>query len=431
MLNIKLQIRSMTRLDFVCLFLLLFLFNPGFAQKTKIGFPVLVLPAESFISNSGNVSVVGEEKKRVEVKANAEQAFLNYKINIPVAGRYSIRIYAKDVKGKSLTCWLEDYVDNKDGRTYDITGKMIFEKSTSSSSFIEKDGTPLAANLHYIKIHVANGELTLEKITFSLLKENKSSPSVFKQNMTGKDWSLVWSDEFNGQGLPDNSKWNYDLGNWGWGNNELQYYTVKRVQNARQEKGNLIVEARKNDNGHPWSSARLTTRGLQSFVYGKIEIRAKVASGLGSWSAGWLLGDDYVDELSWPYCGEIDVMENVGFEIDKSTGDGLTHASLHCGSYYFKLRNQPTAITEVPSMSNSFHTYTMEWYPDSILIGVDQQMYFKYKDKSSPLAWPFDKAQNLILDLAIGGGWGGAQGVDSTMTSQKLVVDYVRVYQLK
>ena len=431
MLNIKLQIRLMTKVGLVCLFLLPLFSILSYAQKTKIGFPVLVLPAESFISNSGNVSVSGDEKKRVEVKANVEQAFLNYKINIPVAGRYSIRLYARDVKGKSVTCWLEDYVDNKDGRTYDITGKMIFEKSTSSSSFIEKDGTPLAANLHYIKIHISNGELTLEKITFILLKEHKSSPIVYKQNMTGKDWSLVWSDEFNGQGLPDNSKWNYDLGNWGWGNNELQYYTVKRVQNARQEKGNLIIEARKNDNGHAWSSARLTTRGLQSFVYGKIEIRAKVANGLGSWSAGWLLGDDYVDELSWPYCGEIDIMENVGFEIDKATGDGKTHASLHCGAYYFKLRNQPTSITEVASMSNSFHTYTMEWYPDSILIGVDQQMYFKYKDESSPLAWPFDKAQNLILDLAIGGGWGGAQGVDPTMTSQKLVVDYVRVYQLK
>jgi beta-glucanase (GH16 family) len=121
----------------------------------------------------------------------------------------------------------------------------------------------------------------------------------------------------------------------------------------------------------------------------------------------------------------------VGFELDGITGNGKTHASIHCGAYYFKLGNQPTAIANVENMSNAFHTYTLEWLPNSLAITIDGKKYFEYHDTSGNLSWPFNQPQNLILNLAMGGGWGGAQGVDPTMTSQKFIIDYVRIYELQ
>ncbi|MEI6677951.1 MAG: family 16 glycosylhydrolase [Mariniphaga sp.] len=411
----------------------LMIFTVGKGQNIrKIGIPALIVQAENFISNSGNIVQIEKKNKGGGIMTNTEEAWLSYKLNIPVTGRYNIRIYAANTGGKEASCWIEDYIDNKDGRTYNISGDMVVKGNRlSENNFIQKDAAPLAAGIHYIKLHIEKGAVIVDHLNFTMMKEHKASPVVFKQNTLGKEWQLEWSDEFDGTGLPDSSKWTFDIGNWGWGNNELQYYTNKRVQNARQENGNLIIEARKNDNGFPWSSARLTTRGKESFLYGKIEFRARVPVGRGTWSAGWLLGDEYTDEFSWPYCGEIDVLESVGFELNGVNGNGKTHASVHCGTYYFKLGNQKTAITDVENMSGDFHTYALEWFPDSMLISVDGKKYFNYHDTSDKSSWPFNKPQNLILNLAIGGGWGGAKGVDSTLTSQKLIFDYVRVYSRK
>ena len=230
--------------------------------------------------------------------------------------------------------------------------------------------------------------------------------------------------------MPDTSKWNYDIGDWGWGNNELQYYTENRAENARLVDGNLIIEAIKDQEGD-WTSARLTTRGKVSFLYGRIEFRAKVPLHRGNWAAGWTLGDEYVDEKSWPYCGEIDILESVGYEINDTTGDGTAHASAHCGAYYFKLGNQPTGILEVENMNNDFHIYAVDWTPNGIVASVDGHPYFTYDDISTDLSWPFNKPQNIILNLAMGGGWGGLKGMDESVKSQQFIVDYVRVYKRK
>jgi len=401
-------------------------------NQRKMEAPTLTVEAESFISNSGNISIVNENKSVVSVQTKEDDAWLSYKINIPTSGRYTIKLFARNSSAKEAVCWIEDYIDNKDGRTYDVSGKLIITgKDQKSLSFVQKDGTPMAASSHYLKLHIEKGTVIFDKLTFTLIREHQTTPVVIRSNTEGKEWKLIWSDEFNGQGLPDSTKWTFDIGNWGWGNNELQYYTTGRIENARQENGNLIMEARKNDYGYPWSSSRLTTRGKESFLYGKIEFRAKVPVGRGTWAAGWLLGDNYIDELSWPYCGEIDVMENVGYELDENSGNGKTHASVHCGAYYFKLNNQPTAIVDVENMHDGFHTYAIEWMPKAIAISIDGKKYFDYHDTTNNLSWPFDKPQNLILDLAIGGGWGGAKGIDSTLTSQKMILDYIRVYQLK
>jgi beta-glucanase (GH16 family) len=211
----------------------------------------------------------------------------------------------------------------------------------------------------------------------------------------------------------------------------LQYYTEGRQENARIENGNLIIEARKNDMQEKWTSARLTTRGKTTFVYGRIEISAKVPAERGNWAAGWTLGDNYVDELSWPYCGEIDIMESVGYEMNDTTGDGIAHASVHCGAYYFKLNNHHTGITEVQNMKDEFHLYAIEWTPEYIKAFVDGKEYFSYDDTTDELTWPFDKPQNIILNLAMGGGWGGAQGMDESVSSQQIIIDYVRVLELQ
>jgi beta-glucanase (GH16 family) len=164
-------------------------------------------------------------------------------------------------------------------------------------------------------------------------------------------------------------------------------------------------------------------------VYGKIEIHAKLPAEKGNWAAGWTLGDSYVDELSWPYCGEIDILESVGYEMDNETGNGIAHASAHCGAYYFKLGNQPTGTIPVENMDDTFHTYSVEWTPEKIEAFVDGVSYFIYEDTSTELSWPFSDPQNLILNLAMGGGWGGLMGMDPSVDLQRMEVDYVRVYQ--
>jgi len=390
------------------------------------------LDAIRFKEKSETIEIINTQTNGQLLRSTGDKSWISYEIDVPVSGRYNVVLSGMYSGEKEAICWIEDYHDNIDGRQYNITGGMSFSGNHSSKlSFVQKDGVPLKAGLHRIKLHLDKDKTSIKKMMFFLAKAHLSSPKIFKQNTIGNEWVLKWSDEFDGTGLPDTTKWTFDYGDWGWGNNELQYYTDKKLQNARQENGSLIIEALKNDGKLPWSSARITTRGKESFLYGKIEIRAKVPSGRGTWSAGWLLGDNYIDELSWPYCGEIDVLENVGYEVDESSRKGKTHASVHCGAYYFKLGNQPTATAEVDNMVTDFHLYTLEWFPDKIVIAIDGKNYFEYSDTSTSKSWPFDKPQNIILNLAIGGGWGGAKGVDSQLISQKFIVDYVRVYELK
>ncbi|OEK05608.1 hypothetical protein BFP71_15305 [Roseivirga misakiensis] len=260
------------------------------------------------------------------------------------------------------------------------------------------------------------------------MRDHEYTTESMTQNTSGSKWELVWSDEFDVDGAPDETKWTYDVGNWGWGNNEPQYYTDNRRENARVEDGNLIIEARKNDMGQEWTSARLTTRGKVSFLYGKIEFRAKAPAKDGTWAAGWLLGDEYRDELSWPYCGEIDVLECVGSEINDETGAGINHASCHTRTYYFKEGTHITAVTEIEDMTNTYHNYTIEWTPEGIKAFLDGEHYYTYDKTGDELEWPFSKPQNLILNLAMGGGMGGA--IDPRIESQQFIVDYVRVYAL-
>jgi beta-glucanase (GH16 family) len=238
-----------------------------------------------------------------------------------------------------------------------------------------------------------------------------------------KKLKLVWSDEFNKNGLPDASRWNYDTGGHGWGNNELQYYTANRKENVRVENGHLIIEAHREPwQGKEYTSTRLVTKGKGDWKYGKIEVRAKLPEGLGTWPAIWMLGSN--TPLKWPDDGEVDIMEHVGFD------QGRLHASIHCKKYHHSIGTQKTANIMVPDISSAFHVYQVEWNADSVKIGMDDNYYFRFaNEKSGYEAWPFDNKLYLLLNLAVGGNWGGQKGVDTTIWPRRMIVDYVRVYQ--
>jgi beta-glucanase (GH16 family) len=399
--------------------------NPAKEEKKQAETPI-ENPTDFSIRLSDFTSSEGEVTAIDSVLSCSANCWNEYSIDVPLSGRYRVTVVSKALTDSSLI-WIEDHVHNTDDRTYNITSNMVVPNSGSALT-VSRDGSPLRAGKHDIRVHLVHG-VEIHSIDFKLMIQHQITPETLTQNMEGENWEIVWGDEFDGEGLPDTAKWTYDVGNWGWGNGELQYYTANRAKNARQEDGNLIIEAHKNDMDNPWTSARLTTRGKTTFLYGKIEFRAKVPKEKGNWAAGWTLGDEYVDELSWPYCGEIDILESVGYKTDNETGNGIAHASAHCGAYYFKLGNQPTASTEVSNMHDEFHTYAVVWTPDFISGYVDDKKYFTYDDNSTELSWPFDQSQNIILNLTMGGGWGGAEGMDESVETQQMVIDYVRVYQ--
>lgn len=236
-------------------------------------------------------------------------------------------------------------------------------------------------------------------------------------------WKLVWSDEFGYSGLPDSTKWNYDVGGHGWGNNELQFYTKNRLENARVEKGFLIIEARKEPwEGKNYTSARLVTKGKGDWQYGKIEVRAKLPKGVGTWPAIWMLGS--TTPLKWPDDGEIDIMEHVGFN------PGYIHGSIHCKKFNHIIGTQKTDTIKVEDFSERFHVYGVEWNKDSVKVSIDDKPFFTAgNDHTGYDAWPFDNKMYLLLNIAVGGNWGGQKGVDENIWPQKMEIDYVRVYQ--
>jgi len=389
------------------------------ASSPKVA--IAVAPSSAVATSTGAAVPDGASV----VFSEPDAGWLEYTVEVPATGRYDALISVEPMGEAETTVWIEDHVGNPDGRHYDITGPIALEAG-SELTVVERHGSPMAEGTHRIRFHHTGGPVALHGLELELRRPHEPTPEPLVQDMEGDAWTLVWSDEFDGDGPVDTAKWTYDVGDWGWGNREPQYYTVGRTENARRENGVLVIEARKDDLDRPWTSARLTTRGKQSFLYGKIVIRAKVPAGDGAWAAGWLLGDDYRDETSWPYCGEIDVMEAVGREIGDDDGRGLNHASCHTRAYYFKQGNHISETIEVEDMVGTFHDYAVEWTPEEVRMYVDGEHYYTYDKHGSEEAWPFDRPQNLILNLAMGGGMGGP--IDPDLTSQRVEVDHVRVY---
>ncbi len=252
-----------------------------------------------------------------------------------------------------------------------------------------------------------------------------STPTPPAAPAADKPYQLVWSDEFNAGISPDTTKWMYETGGNGWGNNELQYYTNARTENARISDGNLIIEARKeNFGGRNYTSARLLTKNKAQWTYGKFEIRAKIPKGRGTWPAIWLLSAN--NPLHWPDDGELDIMEEVGYK--PNTIYGTAHNKLYNGAN----GKQKGDSKFIPDAQDSFHVYRLEWTNSEVKWSIDNDTYYTYYDPSLGIdGWPFNKDFFMILNVAVGGNWGGAQGVDDSIFPQSMLIDYVRVYQKK
>jgi beta-glucanase (GH16 family) len=238
------------------------------------------------------------------------------------------------------------------------------------------------------------------------------------------DSTLVWSDEFDGSGLPDSSKWDYDVGGSGMGNQEAQLYTRARLSNAHREGGNLVISALREDTGTCWygpcrfTSARLLTKGRADWLYGRVDVRAQLSAGVGTWPAIWMLPTNSAYG-GWPDGGEIDIMENVGYSPTQD------YATLH-----FSGNGQAQGVATSSTLSTAFHLYSLVWRPDSLFIQFDGATIFRYGNTGDWHTWPFDQKFFLILNQAVGGQWGGQQGVDTANWGRKdFLVDYVRVWK--
>lgn len=235
-------------------------------------------------------------------------------------------------------------------------------------------------------------------------------------------WKLVWQDEFDGTAL-DEAKWSFEVQGPGWVNNELQNYTDHRPENVRVENGNLVIEGRRDGfNGHEFSSGRIKTQGKINWKYGRMEARLKLPGGKGTWPAFWMMPEDC--SRGWPACGEIDIMEHVGYDPD------VFHASLHSKAYNGMNGATLTSSQKISGALEGFHVFAIEWFPDRLEAFVDGKRFFSYRNSQrGEDVWPYDKEFYIILNLAIGGKWGGANGVDKNIWPRQYLVDYVRVYQ--
>jgi beta-glucanase (GH16 family) len=249
-------------------------------------------------------------------------------------------------------------------------------------------------------------------------------------------WKLAWAEEFNGPAgaLPGTSPWIHDLGDGsanglaGWGNNELETYTASTANTALDGKGHLLLTVRRADGSEHcyygpclYTSARLTTRGTRQFTYGRIEARIRVPAGTGLWPAFWMLGDN-LPTVGWPACGEIDVVETVG------RSPSLVYGTIH-GPGYSGSSSVGGVDVLTAAASDSFHVFAVEWQPARIAWSVDGAVYQVATPADvAPNPWVFDHSFHLLLNVAVGGSFGGSVSSDTRFPAA-MAVDYVRVYQ--
>ncbi len=289
-----------------------------------------------------------------------------------------------------------------------------------------------ANNATSYRIALGDGEIretTTGTLTYTYNVSGTNSYTVFVSAYNGSQFistsititlyvapKAIWADEFNVNGAPDATKWVYDIGtgSWGWGNNEAQYYT-NRAENIKVENGVLkIISKKENFSGSNYTSARIKTQGKFSFKYGKVEIKAKLPEGRGTWPALWMLGNN-ITTAGWPACGEIDIMEHVGNMPNK------IHGTLHFPN--FSGGNAVTKSINITNASSEFHIYTLDWRADTIQFYVDGILYHTFTNTAS---LPFNQNFFLIINSAMGGNFGGT--IDPNFVSSTFEIDYIRVF---
>jgi beta-glucanase (GH16 family) len=289
-----------------------------------------------------------------------------------------------------------------------------------------------ATNATSYKVSLGDGEIretTAGNLSYTYSAAGTNSYTVFVSAYNGSQFisssititlyvapKAIWADEFNVNGAPDATKWAYDIGtgDWGWGNNESQYYT-NRAENVKVEGGVLKITSRKESfSGSNYTSARIKTQGKFSFKYGRVEIKAKLPSGGGTWPALWMLGNN-ITTAGWPACGEIDIMEHVGNVPNK------IHGTLHYPN--FSGGNAVSRTINITNASSEFHIYTLDWRADAIKFYVDGTLYHTFNNSAS---LPFNQNFFLIVNSAMGGNFGGT--IDPNFASSTFEVDYIRVF---
>ena len=263
---------------------------------------------------------------------------------------------------------------------------------------------------------------------FACSEEEMASQNKETNDWEIEGWNIVWQDEFDKDSL-DLTKWSREIGGHGWGNNELQFYTDSD-SNSYVENGNLTLKAQVVPQGigsskglRYYSSARLRTYGKGDWKYGRIEVKAKVASGQGIWPAIWMLPTDWLFG-GWPSSGEIDIMEHVGYDL------GVVHGSVHTEAYNHKINTQRSSARKIANVDTEFHVYSIIWDKDKISFFIDGVQYFLFENdqQGNYKTWPFDQRFHLLINIAVGGDWPGNPD-NSTNFPRKMLVDYVRVYE--
>jgi beta-glucanase (GH16 family) len=324
------------------------------------------------------------------------------------------------------SCGKKDGTDDSNKAPSDLVVNAVV--STDNSGNVAFTAT--ATNAVSFEYDFGNG--VKQVVTFGVITYKYSASGTYTVNVVAKSSSgqtisksiqvtvtvvlaLVWSEEFDVAGAPDPTKWGYDLGAGGWGNNEVQNYT-NRIDNATVSGGTLkIIAKTESYNGSAYTSARLLSKDKFSFKYGKLEARAKLPTGVGTWPAIWMLGNN-ISTVNWPACGEIDIMEHLGRDLNK------IYATLHHPGHSGAGGDGTTVM--IPTATSEFHVYSLEWSAANLVFSVDGTPFYTFTNNAG---LPFNQNFFIILNMALGGNFGGP--VDPAFTSATLEIDYVRVYQ--
>ncbi len=340
-----------------------------------------------------------------------------------------------------MSCSSSDPNEEETSKLSDLTVEVEIVGSSASNPNGDGSGeinvSFSAKNAKSYKVNFGNGdvlETTSNKLSYTYVGSGTNTYQLFVSAYNGSEFiskgesvtifvtqRMIFSEEFNYSGTPDASKWTYDIGRGdnGWGNSESQFYT-NRPENVEVNNGILKITAKKeNYEGASYTSTRMKTQGKFSFTYGKVEVRAKLPQGGGTWPAIWTLGSD-VTSVGWPACGEIDIMEHVGNNANTII------SAIHTPSSYGGTQN--VATKSVPTATTEFHVYGLEWTREKLVFSVDGKVHYTYNPATKNAStWPFDSSQFLILNIAVGGTLGGT--IDPDFVSGTMEIDYVRVYQ--
>ncbi len=354
-------------------------------------------------------------------EGNSKTTPFRVKVNMSQAASQEVSVdYTTEAIGAKTG---EDFIENKGVLTIPIG-------STSAEIKIDVVADSLKEGDEDFKVvfsNVKNATLNQAEVICTIRNDDTYVPSS-NEGFTSPDnysgYKLAWADEFNGTAI-NTADWSYDIGGSGWGNNESQYYT-NDAKNAYLKNGKLVIEAIKEKTvNRDYSSARLLTKGKKEFTFGRIDIRAKLPYGQGIWPALWMLGAN-INQVSWPACGEIDIMEHLGHDSKKVYG------TIHWGNVGDTKSKNTQGVYVLQSgktFADEFHVFSMDWEKDKLSILVDDKVIFTTTAaKLGANPYPYNAPFFFIFNVAVGGIWPGYPDATTTFP-QRMEVDYIRVFQ--